>query len=124
MREDVVGHLPSRDAPGPAHNAGNADAAFLPRKGVAPPPGQDITSAALSVEHITIVFSVMPRSSHFFSSCPTCPSCSTMPSGEMPRPVLSWLSAFSRVQMCMRVAVNQVKNSVLLRCARSMLGVR
>ena len=54
---------------------------FSPRNGVVPPSGQLMTSAPLSVEYITMVLSAMPSSSSLSSSLPTCPSCSTMPSG-------------------------------------------
>ena len=55
--------------------------AFSPRKGVAPPSGQVITSAPLSVEYSTMVSSAMPSSSSLSRSRPMWPSCSTMPSG-------------------------------------------
>ena len=54
---------------------------FSPRNGVVPPSGQLSSSAPLSVEYITMVLSAMPSSSSLSSSCPTWPSCSTMPSG-------------------------------------------
>ena len=54
---------------------------FSPRNGVAPPSGQLMTSAPLSVEYMTMVLSAMPSSSSLSSSLPTWPSCSTMPSG-------------------------------------------
>ena len=54
---------------------------FSPRNGVVPPSGQVQTSAPLSVEYMTIVLSAMPSSSSLSRSLPTCPSCSTMPSG-------------------------------------------
>ena len=38
-------------------------------------------SAPLSVEYMTMVFSSMPSSFSLASTWPTCPSCSTMPSG-------------------------------------------
>src|SRR4029453_15807742 len=82
---------------------------FSPRNGVVPPSGQLITSAPLSVEYITIVLSVIPRSSSLSSSFPTCPSCSTIPSGYVPRPVLPCDSFFRWVQICMRVEFHQQK---------------
>src|SRR5262245_18148089 len=80
---------------------------FSLRNGVVPPSGQVIASAPLSVDHITIVLSAMPRSSSFLSNCPTCPSCSTMPSGYVPSPVLPCDSFLRCVKTCIRVELNQ-----------------
>src|SRR5688572_16891340 len=82
---------------------------FSPRNGVDPPSGQLMTSAPLSVEYITMVFSVMPSSSSLSSSLPTWPSCSTMPSGYTPSPVTPCDSFFKCVKMCIRVELNQQK---------------
>jgi hypothetical protein len=54
---------------------------FSPLNGDVPPSGHDIFSAPLSVEYITMVLSSKPSSLSLSSSCPTIPSCSTMPSG-------------------------------------------
>src|SRR4029453_2478191 len=93
---------------------------FSPRNGVGPPSGQLITSAPLSVEYITMVLSAMPRSSSFLSSCPTWPSCSTMPSGYTPRPVTPCDSFLRCVKMCMRVEFHQQKKGLLSLTAFSM----
>src|SRR5262245_11716283 len=93
---------------------------FSDRNGVVPPSGQVNTSAPLSVDHITIVLSAMPRSSSFLRSWPTIPSCSTMPSGYVPRPVTPCDSFFRCVKMCIRVELNQQKNGLPSFCDFSM----
>ena len=61
---------------------------FSPRNGDVPPSGHENASLPLSVEYMTMVLSAMPSSSSFASIRPTAASCSTMPSGYVPRPVL------------------------------------
>ena len=41
----------------------------------------------------------------------------------MPSPVLPWDSGLRRVQMCMRLGLNQTKNGFLSRFARSMKSI-
>jgi hypothetical protein len=53
---------------------------FSPRNIVVPPSGQVNVSAPLSVEYMTIVSWSRPSSLSFASTCPTWPSCSTIPS--------------------------------------------
>src|SRR5262245_17217305 len=85
---------------------------FSPRKGVQPPSGQLKHSAPLSVEYITMVLSVMPSSSSLSNSLPTCPSCSTIPSGYTPSPVFPSDSFFRWVKTCMRVEFHQTKKGL------------
>src|SRR5580692_9213696 len=89
---------------------------FSPRNGVVPPSGQDITSAPLSVEYITIVLSVIPSSSSLASNCPTCRSCSTMPSAVMPNPVVPSNSFLRCVQTCILVEFHQQKKGLPALC--------
>src|SRR6476661_1644301 len=93
---------------------------FSPRNGVMPPSGQLHVSAPLSVEYMTMVFSTMLRSSSFFSNCPTCPSCSTMPSGYVPSPVLPCDSFLRCVKTCMRVEFHHTKKGFSSLTALSM----
>src|SRR4029077_20487028 len=93
---------------------------FSPRNTVVPPSGQDITSAPLSVEYITIVLSVIPSSSSLASNCPTCRPCSTIPSAVTPNPVTPSHSFFKCVQMCILVEFHQQKNGLSALCWRSM----
>ncbi len=60
------------------------------------------------------------RSSSFFRSWPMWPSCSTMPSGASPRPVLPCDSALRWVKMCMRVVLNQTNQGLPSCCFASM----
>src|SRR5271167_3478256 len=85
---------------------------FSPRNGVVPPSGQDMTSAPLSVEYITMVLSVIPSASSLASSCPTWRSCSTMPSAVTPSPVTPSHSFFKCVQICILVEFHQQKNGL------------
>src|SRR5678815_394115 len=85
---------------------------FSPRNGVQPPSGQLRHSAPLSVEYITMVLSAIPSSSILSSSLPTWPSCSTIPSGYTPSPVLPADSFLRCVKTCMRVEFHQQKNGL------------
>ena len=85
---------------------------FSPLKGAVPPSGQVNFSAPLSVVYITTVLSVMPSSSSLSSIWPIMPSCSTIPSGNTPKPVTPSDSGFKRVCTCIRVVLYQRKKGL------------
>ena len=69
------------------------------------------------------MFSAIPSSSSLSRNWPIWPSCSTIPSGYTPSPVLPWDSAFRWVKTCIRVEFHQRKNGLSSWCARSMKSI-
>ena len=90
-------------AGGDYHHGHHRELGCATERSAATPSGHVINSAPLSVLWTLIVFSTIPKSSSFFSNCPTMPSCSSMPSALGPRPAFPSDSGLRCVQMCIRV---------------------
>lgn len=94
---------------------------FFPlRNQVLTPSGHSLKWGPLSAVAMTIVSSVIFSSSRRSRSCPTCLSCSTMPSAQIPRPVTPRRSGLRWVKKCIREVFTHVIQGLPARVLRRM----